>query len=105
MVLRLNSKETNPNEHINFITTLPFPSAESPFSEEDARQLLRALAAQVRPIMRSHGFGVNSFEEVCVLVIWKQHHVDANQYEYNAVFAGRNWNAGETIGTHRLFSS
>jgi hypothetical protein len=61
---RYNERETNPNPHINFITPLPFPGAESPYSEEDARQLLRALAAQVRPIMKNHGFAVNSFEEV-----------------------------------------
>jgi hypothetical protein len=58
---RLNERETNPNLHINFITALPNPDHES---QEEARQLLRALAAQVRPIMKTHGFAVNSFEEV-----------------------------------------
>ncbi|EJD06465.1 WLM-domain-containing protein [Fomitiporia mediterranea MF3/22] len=79
--LRLNERETNPNKHINFITALPAPEIPEPYSQEDARQLLRALAAQVRPIMKGHGFAVNSFEE----------------YEYNRVFAGRNWNNGETV--------
>ncbi|KAL5526064.1 hypothetical protein ACEPAG_7402 [Sanghuangporus baumii] len=79
--LRLNEREPNPNKHINFISPLPAPDIPAPYSEEDARQLLRALAAQVRPVMKSHGFAVNSFEE----------------YEYNRVFAGRNWNNGETI--------
>ncbi|KAG5644381.1 hypothetical protein DXG03_008609 [Asterophora parasitica] len=75
---RLNEKESNPNPHVNFITALPaFDDTE----QEAARQLLRALAAQVRPIMKSHGFSVNSLEE----------------YEHNNVFAGRNWNAGETV--------
>lgn len=73
--VRLNAKETNPNEYVNFISSLP--GFDSP-SQEDARQLLRALAAQVKPIMKTHGFTVNSFEE----------------YEFNPVFAGRNWNAG-----------
>ena len=59
--LRLNEKETNPNPLINFITALPPPGEE----RERARQLLRALAAQVKPVMKSHGFTVNSFEEVC----------------------------------------
>ncbi|TFY63788.1 hypothetical protein EVJ58_g3042 [Rhodofomes roseus] len=77
--VRLNERETNPNPHINFITTLPMPDAAD---QEDARQLLRALAAQVRPVMKAHGFVVNSFEE----------------YEYNKVFAGRNWNSGEVVG-------
>ncbi|KAF8071982.1 WLM domain-containing protein [Lyophyllum atratum] len=75
---RLNEKETNPNPHVNFITAL---HAHEGTEQESARQLLRALAAQVRPIMKSHGFSVNSLEE----------------YEHNSVFAGRNWNAGETV--------
>jgi hypothetical protein len=58
--LRLNKTETNPNPHINFITALPGGLEE----QEEARQLLRALAAQVRPVMKAHGFVVNSFEEV-----------------------------------------
>ncbi|KAI0719312.1 WLM-domain-containing protein [Cerioporus squamosus] len=76
--VRLNEREANPNPHINFITPLQMAD---PAAEEEARQLLRALAAQVRPIMKAQGFTVNSFEE----------------YEHNQVFAGRNWNNGETI--------
>lgn len=59
--VRLNERETNPNPHINFITALPAVDAAV---QEDARQLLRALAAQVKPVMKAHGFVVNSFEEV-----------------------------------------
>jgi len=55
--IRLNERETNPNPHINFISVL---DAE----EENARQLIRALAAQVKPVMKAHGFTVNSLEEV-----------------------------------------
>ncbi|KAL0565205.1 hypothetical protein V5O48_016821 [Marasmius crinis-equi] len=76
--LRLNESETNPNVHINFITALP---AHDPEDQENARQFLRALAAQVRPVMKAHGFVINSLEE----------------YEHNSVFAGRNWNNGETV--------
>lgn len=76
--VRLNEREPNPNPHVNFIT--PLPSAD-PAVQEDARQLLRALAAQVRPVMKAHGFAVNSLEE----------------YEHNRVFAGRNWNNGEVV--------
>ncbi|KAI0359833.1 WLM-domain-containing protein [Trametes cingulata] len=76
--VRLNEKEANPNPHINFITPLKMGD---PAAEEEARQLLRALAAQVRPIMKAEGFVVNSFEE----------------YEHNKVFAGRNWNNGEVV--------
>ena len=59
--VRFNEKEANPNPHINFITPLKMADTEV---EEEARQLLRALAAQVRPIMKAEGFVVNSFEEV-----------------------------------------
>ncbi|PBL03642.1 WLM-domain-containing protein [Armillaria gallica] len=72
---RFNEKEPNPNPHVNFVTPLPGND------QDDARQLLRALAAQVRPVMKAHGFVVNSLEE----------------YEHNNVFAGRNWNNGETV--------
>lgn len=58
---RLNESEPNPNPHINFITALP---TEDPAEQERARQLLRALAAQVKPVMKAHGFVVNSLEEV-----------------------------------------
>jgi len=76
--LRINEREPNPNPHVNFISVLPMGDGTV---EEAARQLLRSLAAQVKPIMKAHGFAVNSLEE----------------YEYNRVFAGRNWNHGETI--------
>lgn len=59
--LRINAREPNPNPHVNFITVLPMGE---PTVEEAARQLLRALAAQVKPIMKAHGFVVNSLEEV-----------------------------------------
>jgi len=62
--VRLNQAEPNPNEHINFITALP----TNPDDREEARQLLRALAAQVRPVMKAHGFAVNSLEEVHISV-------------------------------------
>ncbi|KIM68575.1 hypothetical protein SCLCIDRAFT_882192 [Scleroderma citrinum Foug A] len=76
--VRINEREANPNPHINFITVLPVRDATA---EDEARQLLRALAAQVKPVMKAHGFVVNSLEE----------------YEFNHVFSGRNWNNGETI--------
>ena len=59
--VRLNERESNPNPHVNFITPLKMAD---PAAEEDARQLLRAVAAQVRPIMKAEGFVVNSLEEV-----------------------------------------
>ena len=92
--LRINQAEPNPNHHINFISALP----ANPEQHEEARQLLRALAAQVRPVMKAHGFAVNSLEEVCTLACYLNCRLSVTQYEYNQVFAGRNWNAGETIG-------
>jgi hypothetical protein len=59
--LRLNENETNPNPHVNFITALPMADLRD---QDRACQLLRALAAQVKPIMKDHGFVVNSLEEV-----------------------------------------
>ncbi|KAH7927924.1 WLM-domain-containing protein [Leucogyrophana mollusca] len=76
--VRINERESNPNPHVNFISVLPVADSST---EQAARQLMRALAAQVKPVMAAHGLAVNSFEE----------------YEYNRVFAGRNWNGGETI--------
>ncbi|KAF8527641.1 WLM domain-containing protein [Hysterangium stoloniferum] len=70
---RINGRASNPNPHINFISTLD--------QDNDALELLHALAAQLKPVMKDHGFTVNSFEE----------------YETNKVFLGRNWNNGETI--------
>ncbi|BGP14235.1 hypothetical protein JCM10213v2_002178 [Rhodosporidiobolus nylandii] len=48
---------------------------------DPALELLEALAAQFKPIMKQWGFGVNSLIE----------------HEWNPTFAGRNWNAGEVI--------
>ena len=56
--VRLNEREINPNPHVNFISAL---GADR---EEEARQLIRALAAQVKPVMKTHGFTINSLEEV-----------------------------------------
>lgn len=63
--LRLNAKSTSPNPYFNFITALPsFLNAPGLPSQQNAKELLDALAAQVRPICKKHGFAVNSFEEV-----------------------------------------
>ena len=59
--MRLNERETNPNPHVNFITALPRRDEED---EENARQLLRALAAQVKPVMQEHGMVVKGLNEV-----------------------------------------
>jgi hypothetical protein len=59
--IRINEHEANPNPHVNFVSVLPMVDATL---EDDARQLMRALAAQVRPVMKAHGFTVNSLEEV-----------------------------------------
>ncbi|KAG2142972.1 hypothetical protein DEU56DRAFT_792745 [Suillus clintonianus] len=61
--VRINEREANPNPHVNFVSVLPMIDATL---EDDARQLMRALAAQVRPVMKDHGLTVNSLEEVCI---------------------------------------
>ncbi|KAG1859434.1 WLM domain-containing protein [Suillus tomentosus] len=76
--IRINKHKANLNLHINFISILPMIDSTL---EDDAQQLMQALSTQVRPIMKAHSFTMNNFEE----------------YEYNRVFAERNWNNGETI--------
>ena len=66
---RHNEKEVNPNPGINFIICLP----DEPTRHDEARQLLRALAAQVKPVMKRHGFQVNSLEEVYLYLLRKRH--------------------------------
>jgi hypothetical protein len=65
--VRINEREANPNLHINFISVLPMVDATL---EDNARQLIRALAAQVKPIMKTHGFTVNSLEEVRIRLFY-----------------------------------
>lgn len=75
--LRLNAKDVSPNPHVNFITSLTASVSES---EDAAKQLLCALAAQVKPIMKKHGFVINSLEEVRDISRLRRHcsRVDAN---------------------------
>lgn len=73
--LRLNERDTQRNPHINFVRALPGPV------EQEAEQRLQQIAALFKPIMAEYGFALNSLEE----------------FPYNREFAGRNWNAGETI--------
>ncbi|CCA71592.1 hypothetical protein PIIN_05529 [Serendipita indica DSM 11827] len=83
----------NPNPHINFITAL-----NTEQNADVALKILRAVAAQLRPVMKKHGLEINSFEEVHrvndaeILCL-----TDDLKYEHNSVFLGRNWNAGETL--------
>ncbi|BGP38283.1 hypothetical protein JCM10450v2_002229 [Rhodotorula kratochvilovae] len=73
---RFNNPNADPNDNITFIRVLEhFPDADQ------AQKILDALAAQFKPIMKQWGFGVNSLVE----------------HEWNPVFAGRNWNAGEIV--------
>ncbi|KAA1094587.1 hypothetical protein PGT21_025669 [Puccinia graminis f. sp. tritici] len=85
---RINaSQHEHPNPYINFIRVLGDQPADKlsrnkNFANlESARIIMRAIAAQVVPLMKTHGMGLNSF----------------NEYEWNSEFAGRNWNGGEII--------
>jgi hypothetical protein len=63
--LRLNAKTDSPNPYFNFTSALPsFLNAPGLPNQQNAKGLLDALAAQVRPVCKKHGFNVNSFEEV-----------------------------------------
>ncbi|TCD61116.1 hypothetical protein EIP91_009012 [Steccherinum ochraceum] len=81
-VLLNQVREHNPNRNISSISTL---SVHDAATAEDSRQLLLALAAQVKPVMDSHGMTVRNFDELA----------------FNTVFAGRSWNKGEKLGEHR----
>ncbi|GAA5998677.1 uncharacterized protein JCM10292_007151 [Rhodotorula paludigena] len=73
---RINARRPDPNDNITFIRAL-----EGASDSDRALEILEALAAQFKPIMKTWGFGVNSLVE----------------HEWNPTFAGRNWNAGEVI--------
>ncbi|GAA5839798.1 hypothetical protein JCM11251_001218 [Rhodosporidiobolus azoricus] len=73
---RINAREPDPNHYITFIRSL-----EGLPDSEKALKILKAIAAQFKPIMKEWGFGVNSLVE----------------HEWNPTFAGRNWNGGEVI--------
>ena len=91
--VRLNERETNPNPHVNFITPLQLGNAAA---EDDARQLLRALAAQVRPLMKAHGFAVNSLEEV---ITPPSHNMPVLLTEGRSTNTiGSSWGATGTVG-------
>ncbi|KAK3329619.1 WLM domain-containing protein [Apodospora peruviana] len=74
-IQRLNAKKSQPNDRIVFIKPLKGPD------EAIAQDFLERISAQCLPIMREHRLSVMSLEE----------------YEPNAEFVGRNFNAGEVI--------
>ncbi|KAL8414742.1 hypothetical protein RB594_005816 [Gaeumannomyces avenae] len=74
-IQRLNARRSQPNPNIIFIKPLKGPD------EATAQDFLERIAAQCLPIMKEHCISVMSLEE----------------YEPNAEFVGRNFNAGEVI--------
>ncbi|TGJ87815.1 hypothetical protein E0Z10_g986 [Xylaria hypoxylon] len=72
---RLNTRKSQPNDHINFIKPLKGRD------ESIAQDFLERIAAQCVPVMREHHIFVMSLEE----------------YEPNREFVGRNFNAGEVV--------
>ncbi|KAG9202232.1 hypothetical protein G6514_004670 [Epicoccum nigrum] len=72
---RINERTQRPNALINFIRTLPGPSATT------AEQILNQVAAICYPFMKANMILVQALEE----------------YPYNTEFVGRNFNAGEVI--------
>lgn len=79
--LRLNHQpSSHPNPLITFIKPLPRPESEKT-AYETADLLLRAIAAQCLPIMKSHHLAITTLEE----------------HEPNPEFIGRNFNNGEIV--------
>jgi hypothetical protein len=72
---RLNERTQRPNALINFIRTIPGPSAPT------AETILNRVAAVCYPFMKSNMILVQALEE----------------FPYNTEFVGRNFNAGEVI--------
>lgn len=72
---RINERSQRPNAHINFIRTLPGPTATT------AENILNRVAAVCYPFMKSNMILVQALEE----------------FPYNTEFVGRNFNAGEVI--------
>ncbi|OWZ61386.1 hypothetical protein AYX15_06394 [Cryptococcus neoformans] len=74
--LRLNERQANPNPYVVFIRSL-----QNKADHTDAEDILRAVAAQMRTIMKERFMQIGTLEEA----------------EFNRVFAGRNWNHGQSI--------
>ncbi|WVQ70897.1 hypothetical protein IAR50_000422 [Cryptococcus sp. DSM 104548] len=74
--LRLNERSANPNPYVIFIRSLRRKKDHT-----DAEDILKAVAAQMRTIMKERFMQVGTLEEA----------------EFNRVFAGRNWNYGQSI--------
>ncbi|WVQ97375.1 hypothetical protein IAU59_004487 [Kwoniella sp. CBS 9459] len=74
--LRLNERQANPNPYVIFIRSL-----RSKKNHTDAEDILKAVAAQMKTIMRDRFMQVHTLEEA----------------DFNRVFAGRNWNHGQSI--------
>jgi hypothetical protein len=72
---RLNERTQRPNALINFVRTIPGPSAPT------AENILNRVAAVCYPFMKSNMILVQALEE----------------FPYNNEFVGRNFNAGEVI--------
>ncbi|WWC58662.1 uncharacterized protein I303_101206 [Kwoniella dejecticola CBS 10117] len=74
--LRLNERQANPNPYIIFIRSL-----RNKKDHTDAEDILKSVAAQMKTIMRDRFMQVHTLEEAA----------------FNRVFAGRNWNHGQSI--------
>ncbi|BEI99116.1 hypothetical protein CcaverHIS631_0401590 [Cutaneotrichosporon cavernicola] len=73
---KINPREADPNEYITFIRSL-----QNRANPAEAEHILKAIAAQVKRIMGERFMLIGTLEEAA----------------YNGVFAGRNWNHGQTV--------
>ncbi|PSR75599.1 hypothetical protein PHLCEN_2v9079 [Hermanssonia centrifuga] len=89
---RLNERVPNPNAHINFITA----------TDDDGRELLRALAAQVRPVMATHAFTVNRLEEhsdhgPAFQALWAQLCKELKDLQAKGYYGDGYWSSGTRL--------
>ncbi|ORX36008.1 WLM domain-domain-containing protein [Kockovaella imperatae] len=73
---RFNERESNPNHYVGFIRAL---KAEP--DHTDAEMILKAVAAQMKKVMQHRYMFIHTLEEAA----------------FNRVFAGRNWNHGQSV--------
>ncbi|KAI0766739.1 hypothetical protein BC629DRAFT_1537433 [Irpex lacteus] len=99
--VRLNEREANPNPYVNFITPLPGRDAAD---EEDARQLLRALAAQYQynkvflGATGRTGPGANGrFQPISWLLGTFCHEVRSRELQRKGYYGDGLWSSGQRL--------
>ncbi|OWZ27687.1 hypothetical protein C347_06114 [Cryptococcus neoformans AD2-60a] len=92
--LRLNERQANPNPYVVFIRSL-----QNKADHTDAEDILRAVAAQMRTIMKERFMQIGTLEEAEFnRVVSQPRQTTGGLGKTDAAqFAGRNWNHGQSI--------